>query len=285
MAHLFYFPGYQALSTSGTPLAGAKLSFFQTGTTTPANVFANAARTTALSNPVIADGQGRFPQIYADPAVAYRVRLTDSVNVQQWQEDGVSLELFPSTDAEIAAGIVPVNHAYPPYVRGRYATWTDWAGACNGAGAEGSLEKDYALTDPVVLPRKCDFKGFQLTGAHDSIHQLTWSGWVKGWRAKRPKVLGCFFCQYTGIDTGTDDTGFVEVMGGDGTTNPGTFWCKFEIAYTTILTLNADRFDINFNTFWGGIAASCVSPGEAELRAGPSMRICSGASTQASTRE
>jgi hypothetical protein len=113
MPQVFYFPAYQALSGSGTPLPGAKLSFFKTGTTTAAAVYADAARA-SLPNPVVADAQGRFPQIYPDPAVVYRARLSDSSNVQQWQEDGVSLQLFPQTKAETDTGATPVNYAYPP---------------------------------------------------------------------------------------------------------------------------------------------------------------------------
>jgi hypothetical protein len=111
---LFYLPGYQALSSSGTPLGGAKLYFYLTGTSTAASVYADAALTTALANPVIADSQGRFPQVYPLPTVIYRVVLTDSTGVQQWLQDGTSEQLFPRTAAEIAASVTVVNYAYEP---------------------------------------------------------------------------------------------------------------------------------------------------------------------------
>ena len=122
MAQVFYASAFQALSSAGAPLAGAKLFFFKTGTTTAAAVYADAARTSTLPNPVIANAQGRFPQIYPNPDQIYRVRLTDSADVQQWQEDPVSLQLFIRTDAEIAAGVVPANFAWPAYESRRYGT-------------------------------------------------------------------------------------------------------------------------------------------------------------------
>jgi hypothetical protein len=151
MPQSFYFPGYQALSSSGTPLGGAKLNFFKTGTTTATPVYADAARTTTLSNPVVADAQGRFPQIYPDPAVVYRARLSDSSNVQQWQEDGVSLQLFPRIKAEIDANVVPVNYAYPPGDVLRYGA--DREGNTNVFGAfDAAIKQCIGGGGPVVFP-------------------------------------------------------------------------------------------------------------------------------------
>jgi hypothetical protein len=114
MTRHFSFPYYRAISTTGTPLANAKLYFFLTGTSTPATVYADLARTTPLSDPVVADANGMFPLIFVDPDVIYRVRLTNSANVQQWQEDGVPLQLFPQTEAERLALQSPVNYSYAP---------------------------------------------------------------------------------------------------------------------------------------------------------------------------
>lgn len=114
MPQIFYAPQFQALSNQGLPLPNARLHFFATGTTNAAEVYADAARTTALSHPLVADSQGRFPAIYPDPDRVYRVRLSDSSGVQQWEEEGVSLQMFMRTKREMDAGIVPRNYAYPP---------------------------------------------------------------------------------------------------------------------------------------------------------------------------
>jgi hypothetical protein len=121
---IFYFPPLQALSTTGSPLAGAKLNFFLTGTSTAATVYADAGRSTALSNPIVADGNGRFQQLYPDPDTVYRVQLTDSSGTQQWLQDGESRQLFTRTAAEVAAGVTPTNYGYMPGFLQRYGAST-----------------------------------------------------------------------------------------------------------------------------------------------------------------
>jgi hypothetical protein len=149
MSQLFYLPSYQALSSSGTPLGGAKLSFFLTGTTTAAAVYADAARTTPLPSPVVADAQGRFPQIYPDSAIVYRARLTDSSNVQQWQEDGLSLQLFPRTQAEISASVTPTNYSYEPGDIRRYGAVS---GAISAAALQAAINSLGANGGDVYVP-------------------------------------------------------------------------------------------------------------------------------------
>jgi Pectate lyase superfamily protein len=79
---LFADPQVKPLSTTGQPLAGAHLLFYLTGTTTPAEVYADGALTTPLSQSpgaaqpsCTADSAGRFNPIYLNPATTYRVQL------------------------------------------------------------------------------------------------------------------------------------------------------------------------------------------------------------------
>lgn len=62
------------------PEDGAKLSFFETGTSTPKNTFSDAAGTIPNANPVIADANGVFPDIFITGK--YKVILTDKNDVQ-----------------------------------------------------------------------------------------------------------------------------------------------------------------------------------------------------------
>ena len=62
------------------PASGAKMFFFETGTSTDRDTFSDAGATIKNSNPVIADSNGVFPDIFIDGI--YKVRLTDKNGVQ-----------------------------------------------------------------------------------------------------------------------------------------------------------------------------------------------------------
>jgi hypothetical protein len=69
-------------------LAGAKLYTYATGTSTPKAVYADAALTVALSNPVIADSAGRFPAMFLG-AGDYKTELRDAAEVVIATDDPV----------------------------------------------------------------------------------------------------------------------------------------------------------------------------------------------------
>ena len=79
-------PAY--LNTAGQPLAGGELRFYTTGTTTPKNVYGDAALTINNGSTVTLDSSGRANvDVWGDGE--YRVRLYDSLGVQIWQRDNV----------------------------------------------------------------------------------------------------------------------------------------------------------------------------------------------------
>lgn len=80
MAAVFSLPGAQALDGNGNPYSGAKLYFFNAGTTTPKTVYSDSGLTTPISQPVIADSAGRFVQIFMQTST-YRVQLKTSADV------------------------------------------------------------------------------------------------------------------------------------------------------------------------------------------------------------
>ena len=70
---------WTALDANGAPISGATLTFYLTGTTTPATVYTDSA----LSVPAglsarTSDSAGRFNQLYFDEAVIYKVVLKDA---------------------------------------------------------------------------------------------------------------------------------------------------------------------------------------------------------------
>ncbi len=89
MAALFTLPKQIPISSAGTLLPGAKLTFTQTGGTTPQNVYQDSALATPHAAPVVADSAGVFAPIYLDPSLPnYRVKLTTSADVLVYQIDG-----------------------------------------------------------------------------------------------------------------------------------------------------------------------------------------------------
>jgi hypothetical protein len=77
-ARLFLSPFFRGFSTAGAPASGDKLYFYLSGGTTATPAYTSSALVTQHPNPVVADSAGRFPAIYLDDSVTYRVRHTDS---------------------------------------------------------------------------------------------------------------------------------------------------------------------------------------------------------------
>lgn len=106
MAQLFSLSGQTLVDGNGAPYAGAKASFFETGTTTPKATYSNAGLTSANTNPVVADADGRFGDIYL-VAGRYKVVLATSADVTIDTLDPVD-----ATSQLIAAASAPAT-TYP----------------------------------------------------------------------------------------------------------------------------------------------------------------------------
>lgn len=84
----FVLPLQQVFTLSGRLGAGYKLHFYQTGTSTALDTFSDAALSIANPNPVIADAEGRFEDIFLSNQ-PYKVKLTDEDDVEIWTADPV----------------------------------------------------------------------------------------------------------------------------------------------------------------------------------------------------
>ena len=73
----FHLSREQIFDNAGKPAAGAKLFFYTTGTLTLLNTYSNAALSTLNNNPVVADSNGRFGDIFLQDQT-YRVMLKDT---------------------------------------------------------------------------------------------------------------------------------------------------------------------------------------------------------------
>lgn len=76
------------MSRNLTLLSGAKLYFFQPGTTTARDTYANSSLTTPHANPVVADSAGVFPAIYVNPSLEYKavLKTSDDALLREWDK-------------------------------------------------------------------------------------------------------------------------------------------------------------------------------------------------------
>lgn len=70
------FTPQRALSSTIAASAGAKARFYQTGTVTPITVYADAAGTVPLAQPVVADAAGVFAQVFSTATTAVKAVVT-----------------------------------------------------------------------------------------------------------------------------------------------------------------------------------------------------------------
>lgn len=146
MAQLFTLPKQVPIQSSGVPYAGAKLYFYCAGTTTDQDVFTDYACTIAHSQPVTADANGVFAAIYLDPQASYdyRVQVKTSAGALIYDQDNlprysltsaqaaslltqaqIGAILYPTTAAEMSAGVTPVTYIYPELNLLRYGATTE----------------------------------------------------------------------------------------------------------------------------------------------------------------
>jgi hypothetical protein len=111
-------PRLQALDLLGEPAPGAKLRFYDAGTTTPRTVYSDSGASIAISQPVIADSAGFFVQIYLQTG-AYKTTLHSSADVL--------LETADNLDPGLSTGA------------GALAVASGGTGATTAAGARSNL--------------------------------------------------------------------------------------------------------------------------------------------------
>ena len=114
-------PVIRAVDASGLPMAGARLQFYATGTTTPTSVYSTTGLETPLGNPVVADSGGLFAPIYLDPAVTYRVQLSSAAGSLVRDVDPVNTPLVnvpgSITPAMLQSGAAAANLGFAPLNR------------------------------------------------------------------------------------------------------------------------------------------------------------------------
>lgn len=121
----FILPFQTVISSAGVPLPGALLEFFLEDTDTHSPTYSDAELTVPNLNPVPALSNGMFPAIFLNPAITYKVRLSDRNGVEIWTAYPVTaLSLFypvafellggsPEAGEEIGRHYMPVAVTFP----------------------------------------------------------------------------------------------------------------------------------------------------------------------------
>ena len=96
MSNLFTLPSQRVIDANTDALAGAKLYFYDPGTTDDRTVYSNRTLATPHAQPVVADAGGLFAPIYL-PTGTYKVVLKDADDVTIFTADNVDGPLDTST--------------------------------------------------------------------------------------------------------------------------------------------------------------------------------------------
>jgi hypothetical protein len=128
----FQLPYGQVFTLAGRLGSGYKLRFYNSGTSTPRDTYSNAGLSVANANPVIADAEGRFSDIFLSN-VAYKVTLSDSDDVLIWTADPVQSDLVtlgdPVSIAHGGTGATTASAARTALGLGTAATYDVGTGA------------------------------------------------------------------------------------------------------------------------------------------------------------
>lgn len=105
MANLGPAPKAQFFTANGQPLVGGKVYTYEAGTTTPLATYTNATGSSSNSNPIILDGRGEC-NIWFLPTSAYKIKLTDSNDVEIYVVDNITSAGYVSGGTIVNSSIV-----------------------------------------------------------------------------------------------------------------------------------------------------------------------------------
>jgi hypothetical protein len=188
MAKLFYLPQAVRVDSTGAPYPGAKANFYLTTTTTRTDTYDGSDLGTPLANPVVADAAGQFVAIYLDPAITYRVILTEADNTQIDDVDPISVPLnadsiafddsggdFTATDVD--AALTEIGDEFAQF--GEEQTWTasqTFDGASLDMQDNGLIRprlRDFAIVSQEILETPSNTVTLDWTNANSFYHLLT----------------------------------------------------------------------------------------------------------------
>lgn len=89
MADILYAAPQQVLDSNGDPVSGAKLYFYETGTTTALTVYTDNGLTTPHATPIVADANGFVQEIFYGGSTAAKCVIRTSADVELYTLDPV----------------------------------------------------------------------------------------------------------------------------------------------------------------------------------------------------
>lgn len=92
----------QHIFSAATVVPGAKAYFYLAGSTTPVNVYSDVGLTTAYTQPVTADANGVFAEIFLTPGTAYKVDVQTSAGVSLTGYPADNQLAIPASSANVA---------------------------------------------------------------------------------------------------------------------------------------------------------------------------------------
>lgn len=151
-----------------SPSDGAKLDFFTTGTSNRKNTFNDEALTIKNANPVIADGNGVFPDIWLPDNGRYKVILKNKNNVVEDESDPVIGGLTSGrtlTYKTIALAIASIEGNLGDFV----ITLEYNAGTSKGGNTYKIVAGGTGTPDGGEFFNKTDGSGFQLNALNSGV--------------------------------------------------------------------------------------------------------------------
>jgi len=159
MALRFPIPYAEWMDGDGAPLAGGKLYFYATGTSTPQATYSDSTLTTPNANPVVANADGWWPAIFLQ-GLTYKVVLKDANDVQIWSADPVYGAGGGGGPVSTSIRIVTVSG--------------------NVTANDGTVEVNSALATTQTLPAAATVTGSQFTVKNINTGTVTVAGTIDG---------------------------------------------------------------------------------------------------------
>jgi hypothetical protein len=197
-AKLFYLP-FSTATVNGIAQPGAQLFFYQTGTLTKLPIYTTNLLDVQLTNPVVATGAGRFPDIYLDSTQTYRLIVKDQLGATLDDID----PLIPGT----VEGLVVGNSSPTANNRGELAAMIGGTGSnamafLSEPGREGMFV--WTTGDQSAKVTADPNQGVYVPPAADT------TGAAGAWVRKFTGPLNVKWFGATGVGSGTNDAAAIQ---------------------------------------------------------------------------